>query len=117
ATGPRGIGGPIFSMEDVLVTKVGTLPWRCKGSATIDGILVTVGTAPTGSSIIVDINKNGTTLFSSGKPTIASGSTSSGSASVPSSPDLVDDDIITVDIDQIGSTTPGEDLTVEIFLV
>lgn len=116
ATGPRGIGGPTFYMEGVLVTKVGTLKWRSNGAATIVGILAVVGTAPTGASIIVDVNKNGTTLFATGKPTIAAGTTNSGAASVPSSPNLVDGDEITVDIDQIGSTVAGSDLTVEVFL-
>lgn len=114
--GLRGIGGPIFTMEGTLETKIGTLRWRTNGGCTIEGVLAVVGTAPTDDDIIVDVNKNGSTLFSSGKPTIADGDTNSGSISVPSSPNLVDGDEITVDIDQVGSTDPGSDLTVEIFL-
>lgn len=116
-SGNRGIGGPIFTMEGDLVTKVGTLKWKNRGNSTIDAVLLVVGEAPIGANIIVDVNKNGTTLFSTGKPTILDGETDNGSGSVPSSTLLVDGDEITVDIDQVGSSTSGSDLTVEIFLV
>lgn len=116
AIGHRGIGGPIFTMEGLLETKVGTLKYRNYGEATIEGVLAVSGTAPTGSSIMVDVFKNGDTLFFSGKPTIEEDETNSGPISVPASPGLDDGDEITVDIIQVGSTYPGKDLTVEIFL-
>jgi hypothetical protein len=76
-----------------------------------------VGTAPTGASIIVDVKKNGTSMYTSGaRPTIAI-SASSGS-SVPDSATyntrcLTRGDYVTVDIAQVGSTIAGADLNVQ----
>jgi hypothetical protein len=119
ATGARGVGGAgPWSMDGTLVVKNGSLRWRCVGSATISGIIAQVGTAPTGASVIVDVRKNGTTMFpgGTGRPTIAAGANSSGAAVVPASPNLVDGDYLTVDVAQIGSGTAGADLVVEVFL-
>lgn len=112
--GTRGIGGPIFTMEGILVTRIGKLKWRNVGNSTIQEIVLVVGTAPTGSNLVLDINKNGVSLFPTGNPTITAGQTFS--LVVPSNQDLVDGDEITVDIDSVGSTIPGSDLTVEFFL-
>lgn len=58
---------------------------------------------------------NGTTIFStrSNRPTIAAG-TLTDLADALNTTSLVQGDYVTVDIDQVGSTTPGSDLTVEI---
>lgn len=117
ATGARGVGGPAFTMEGTIVLKVGAIRWTSNASLTIIGAIATVGTAPTGSSIKVDVNKNGTTIFTTqaNRPTIAI----SGNASSIQTPDvttLSSGDYLTVDIDQIGSTIAGADLTVQVFL-
>lgn len=116
AEGPRGIGGPIFTMEGVLQTKIGTLKWRNSGATTFEGVLGVVGDAPVGDDILIDVNKNGVSLFAVTKVTIPDGQTNNGALAIPDVVELVDGDEISVDIDQVGSTTPGSDLTVEVFL-
>ena len=80
---------------------------------TIVSVIARVKTAPTGASLIVDINKNGTTIFTSQslRPTIAI----AGVVSAQTTPNLVtiaDGDNFTLDVDQVGSTIAGADLTV-----
>lgn len=82
---------------------------------TIIGVRASVGTAPTGASIIVDVLKNGTTIFTGGtdRPTIAiSGTTDTGTPAVTS---WANGDYLTVNIAQVGSTIAGADLTVQVW--
>ena len=80
---------------------------------TIDKVYVYVQTAPQGAPIIVDVNKNGTTIFTNqaNRPQIAAGSNEDESGT-PDVTSLSKNDRVDVDIDQVGSTTPGADLTV-----
>lgn len=105
-----------FTRTDIL-----TAPYTGVGrylfpySATIIGVTAAVNTAPVGSSIIIDVNKNGTTIFTAqiNRPTILSGTNDTGGSEVvPDVTSLVFGDYLTVDIDQVGSGTPGSDLTV-----
>jgi hypothetical protein len=103
-----------FSYPGTLTVKVGTGRYPVKGGTyTIISVAAMVNTAPTGASVIIDVNKNGTTIFGTqgNRPTIAASATSAtvGSFSVSS---LTDGDYISVDVDQIGSTIAGADLTV-----
>lgn len=76
---------------------------------------IVVKTAPTGASIIVDVNKNGTTIFTTqaNRPEIAISGTTDDSGT-PDVTALAETDKITIDIDQVGSTVAGADLTVEL---
>jgi hypothetical protein len=82
---------------------------------TIRNIRATVGTAPAGASVIVDVNKNGTTLFTtqSNRPTIAAGTNTIKRTNMDVTT-INDGEYITVDVDQIGSTTAGSDLVVQL---
>jgi len=82
---------------------------------TIVKVKVAVKTAPTGAALIVDVNKNGTTIFTTqgGRPSIAIGDTTDDS-DTPDVTALAETDKLTVDIDQVGSTIAGADLTVEV---
>jgi len=84
-------------------------------SLTITKVKLVVKTAPTGAAIIVDVNKNGTTIFTTqaNRPQIAIGE-STGDSGTPDVTALAEGDKLTVDIDQIGSTIAGADLTVEV---
>lgn len=83
---------------------------------TIRAVRASVGTAPTGSSILIDVNVGGTTIFTtqSNRPTIAAASTTSGKVTNHNVTTIADGAYFTVDIDQVGSGTPGADLTVQI---
>jgi hypothetical protein len=85
-------------------------------SWTINSIRASVGQAPTGSSVIVDINVNGTTIFTTqaNRPAIASASVTSGKITNMDITTVADGDYLTVDVDQVGSTTPGNDLTLQV---
>jgi hypothetical protein len=75
---------------------------------------ITVTTAPTGSTLVVDINENGTSILST-KLSIDAGEKTSTTAAVPaviSDSSLADDAEITIDIDQIGATVKGAGLKV-----
>lgn len=83
---------------------------------TIAKVRASVVTAPTGSALIVDVNKNGTTIFTtqSARPTIAASSTTA--TGTPAVTTLADGDYVTVDVDQVGSLVAGSDLTVQVTL-
>jgi hypothetical protein len=79
---------------------------------TIVGVRLNCTTAPTGAAIIVDVKKNGTTIFST-KPQIdatAKTSATSGTPAVLSVTSIADDDEITFDVTQVGSTIAGAGL-------
>lgn len=83
---------------------------------TILAVRASVGTAPTGSSAIVDVNVNGTTIFTTqgNRPTIAASSNTSGKVTNMDVTTVADGSYLTVDIDQIGSTITGSDMTVQV---
>lgn len=110
-----------FVKTGTLTTGTGILRWyNDLGSKTIDTVRASVGVAPTGSSIIVDVNVNGTSIYGGGtaRPTIGTSSFTNTGGSKTSTPyTLGSASYITVDIDQIGSTVAGSDLTVTIILI
>jgi hypothetical protein len=85
---------------------------------TITAVRASVGVAPAGASIIVDVLKNGTTIFTTtaNRPTIAAAANTSGKVTNMDVTSLADGDYLTVNIAQVGSTTAGSDLTVQIEL-
>lgn len=75
-------------------------------------------TPPTGSKIIIDVHKNGTTIFTT-KPSIDISGASTIGATVQQviaggSVAFASGDIIKVIIDQVGSTAPGKNLKAQI---
>ena len=78
-------------------------------------VTAAVGTAPAGASIILDINKNGTTMYTTqgNRPTIAA----AGTYVTATNPDVTTwaaGDRLELEVDQKGSSTAGSDLTVVI---
>lgn len=107
----------VFAVTGTLAVATGKSRVYLEGSYSIDSVRAAVNTAPVGASVIVDVNKNGTTVFTTqgNRPTIAA----AGFLSTGTAPDVltfVAGDYITVDVDQIGSSTAGSDLTVTIRL-
>lgn len=86
-------------------------PWDC----TVANVTATVGTAPAGADLIVDVNKNGTTIFTTqaNRPTIAAG-TQDDLSSTPDVVSIAEGNVLTIDIDQVGSSTAGADLIVQV---
>ena len=107
-----------FFKQGTLATATGTSRLPIDGTYTIVGTRLMVNTAPTGSSILVDVNKNGTTIYTTqgNRPTIAASATAGGPGSTPDVTSLVAGDYLTIDIDQVGSTIAGSDLTVSVIV-
>ncbi len=106
-----------FSVNGILTVRTGTSRLYLEGNYTFETCRASVGTAPTGATVICDVNKNGTTIYStqSARPAIAiSGFSANGNS--PAITTFVSGDYITVDIDQVGSTVAGADLVVTIRL-
>ena len=83
----------------------------------VKDIRASVNTAPVGSTIIVDINEDGTTILST-KLTIDAGeetSTTAATAHVISDASIADNAEITIDIDQVGSSTAGKGLKIILY--
>lgn len=82
----------------------------------IRAVRASVGTPPIGSVARVDINRNGVSIFTTqaNRPTIAAGASTSGKVTNADVTALADGDYLTVDVDNIGSTSPGADLVVQI---
>lgn len=70
-------------------------------------------TGPTGADLIIDINKNGSTIWSTqaNRLKITAGGTTGNQTSFNTT-SLAEGDILTIDIDQVGSTFGGQDITI-----
>lgn len=105
----------LWSRTDDIVVLTGQLRFynRTGRSRTIQGAWVAAGTPPVGTDIIADIHKNGTTIFTTqpNRPRVLGG-TNGGTLATPDVQSFADGDYLTVDIDQIGSVTPGADVTI-----
>ena len=79
----------------------------------ITDVRIRLDTAPVGSTFIVDVNLNGTTIFTTqgNRPTIADGANVS-TFVLPDVVTVAPGDRLSYDIDQIGSGTAGSDLYV-----
>jgi hypothetical protein len=96
-----------------LTTGTAKLTFRMPHAMTVTAVRASVGTAPTGSALVVDINE-GTTILSTKLSIDATEKTSTTAATpaVISDTALADDAEITIDIDQIGSTIAGAGLKI-----
>lgn len=106
-----------FTQSGTLAAGAGTTAFRLPFDAILVSVTATVGTAPTGTSVIADVNRNGVTIFTTqaNRPTVPAGQFTSAAATADVTL-LLAGDRITVDIDQVGSTIPGSDLTVTLDL-
>lgn len=106
-----------FSANGTLTVRTGSSRMPLDGNYVLESVRAMVGTAPTGSAVTVDVNCNGSTIYGTqaNRPSIAAGSNSAtgGAASVTT---FAAGDYLTVDIDAVGSTTPGSDLVVVVRL-
>jgi len=106
---PDVTSGIIFNLG---LASVGTKQGQAliPGTLTISKVKIYSDTAPTGASLIVDVNKNGVTIFTTqaNRPQIVV----AGHADDSGTPDvtaLVEGDRVSVDVDQVGSTIAGGD--------
>jgi hypothetical protein len=97
-----------------LTTGTAKVTFRMPYAMTLSSVRASVNTAPTGSTLVVDINEGGSTILSTKLSIDASEltSTTAATAAVISDTALADDAEITIDVDQIGSTIAGKGLKV-----
>ena len=108
------IGIAVSDETTDLTTGTTKVTFRMPWAMTVLEVRASVNTAPAGSTIIVDINEGGTTIVSTKITIDASEKTSETAATPPFISDsaLANDAEITIDIDQIGSSTAGKGLKV-----
>lgn len=92
----------------------GKVTFRMPHALTLTAVRASVNTAPTGATIIIDINEAGSSILSTKLSIDASEktSTTAASAAVISDAALADDAEITIDFDQVGSTIAGTGVVV-----
>ncbi|MEL6277961.1 MAG: hypothetical protein AAFR28_03645 [Pseudomonadota bacterium] len=118
ATGPAGADGTSAPWERTIAlgdettdatTGTAVVTFRMPYAVTLTGVRASCSTAPVGSTLVVDINEGGASILST-KLSIDAGertSVTAATAAVISDAALADDAEITIDIDQVGSTTAG----------
>ena len=113
-TSPIEIGLAASDETTALTTGAAKVTFRAPCAMTLTAVRASVTTAPVGSTIIVDINEGGNSILSTKLSIDASekSSTTAASAAVISDSSIADDAEITIDIDQVGSTTAGAGLKV-----
>lgn len=103
------------------VVGVGAQPFRIYnawGSAkTITKVHAAVDIAPQGADLIIDVEKNGTTIFTTqaNRPVIAANANTGQSTTIDVAT-LNEGDYLQFSVDQVGSTTPGSDLVIQVML-
>lgn len=107
-----------YMISGTVAVVAGQLRTYVESSRTVTLVRAAVGTAPTGASIIIDVLKNGASIYGltpANRPTIAAG-TYMALGGTPDTTTFVAGDYITVNVVQVGSTIAGSDLTVTIRL-
>jgi hypothetical protein len=97
-----------------ITTGTAKVTFRMPYAFTVTDVRASVNTAPTGSTILIDINESGTTIISTKLMIDATEKTSTTAATpaVISDASLADDAEMTIDFDQVGSTISGKGVKV-----
>jgi hypothetical protein len=113
--GPRGPAGESvipFARDYELVVAQGRQPYRFPFVATLVGVSAYMGVPCQGSPTVLDVNVDGVSIFANqaNRPQIPvdTGDLPEITLNIP----IVPGNRVTIDIDDIGSTLAGEDLTV-----
>ncbi|MFA5014022.1 MAG: hypothetical protein WC549_00580 [Actinomycetota bacterium] len=107
----------VFTLTGTLATGVNLTPALVVPlSLTIVKAYIYAKTAPTGQAAIIDINVNGTSIWSATQANrlqLADGSQTGSQTSFDTTA-LADGDVITIDCDVVGSTIAGSDVTIQL---
>jgi hypothetical protein len=97
-----------------LTTGAAKVTLRAPFAFTVTEVRASATEAPTGSALQADVNEGGTSILSTVISIDAGAKTSTTATTQPviSDASIADDAEITVDIDAVGSTTPGKGLKV-----
>ena len=102
-----------YHIKGDLNTSTGKQAIRMPFAGKISYVTAALITAPVGASAIVDLHKNGTTMYTTqgNRPTITAGNTYV-TATLPDVLTWAAGDILQLEVDQKGSSTDGADLSV-----
>jgi hypothetical protein len=107
----------MFSVEGMLAIANNPLRiYNATGAArTLKKVFLACDTAPTGADVIVDIHKNGTTVFTTqaNRPKITAGGNTGYSITFDDTA-WPDGSYLTMEVDQVGSTVAGSNLVVAV---
>jgi len=126
ATGIQGIQGVegaktvVFCLTGALTIGTNKIGWLATGAYTITKIKIYSSTVPTGADIIVDVNKNDVSLFTTqtNRPTVIAGTNLGADRINMDIATVVENDYVNLDIDQVGSIiVGGNNLIVELVIV
>jgi hypothetical protein len=110
----------VFTYGGTLGIYTGDYRWYNDSGRTLTfgTIRASVGVAPTGASVIVDVLKGGFTIFTTTghRPTITAGTNTATNSAGPDVTTIASGEYLTVSIVQIGSTVAGADLTVSVVM-
>lgn len=112
---PSTIKTATFKLGTVLIGTGATRLYNDTGGTwTLLSVRASVESAPSGGSVIIDLNKNGTTVFTTqaNRPTITSTNLTSGKVTAIDVTSVADGDYLTVDVDT--TTSPAAQLTVTV---
>jgi len=101
-----GLGGTMAVDTNV------SFEYEATCNLTITGVELRCKTAPTVTALIIDINLVGTGSLFSTEPQINAGSTEDSGGAALNITSLAAGDVLTVDVDQIGSGVAGSDVSV-----
>jgi hypothetical protein len=106
-----------FTIAGGLSVAAGVFRYTFPVATTVWGVSLACSTAPTGASILVDVNKNGTTLFTTqgNRPAIvASAFATAAEVTNMEVVNFAAGDYLTVDVDQVGAAVAGSNLVVTV---
>jgi hypothetical protein len=105
----------VFYHGGIILLDSGLGRWYPWNDVNILGIKLSVGSPPLGSPLVVDVNKNGETIFTNqtNRPTINDSQYTS-QIVFPDTFNLTPSDYLSIDVDNIGLTSPGSDVTIQI---
>jgi hypothetical protein len=117
--GPPGTAGPsgtapVFSRSGTLAVLEGASRYYCERAGTVTVLRGAVGTAPTGAPIVLDVNVNGVSVFATPADRLSILPDAHTAVVEPVDLTVAAGDYLTVDVDSVGITTPGADLTVTV---
>jgi hypothetical protein len=108
---------PIFTNLGSLSTFVGDLPIYVEDNMFIESVRVTAGGRPVGSNLVIDVKVDGVSIWTdtARRPAVTPGAGRGTVVTPPDLPVILSGSSFTMDIAQVGSTTPGSDLVVQIW--
>jgi len=102
-----GIGGPATTGSNVA-------PLYVVPAAGVPlALSIAAKTAPTGSALVIDIRRNGSTILAA-PASLAAGSNQTSSTNFAAGIALAIGDVLTLNVNQVGSSVAGQDITIQL---